>query len=119
MKLFDSALWQRCTLCVNGPGQCVEIQSSKKTSANVSMQKIKCVCVCVHVWLIVAVVWVDIRVNTAEKKIGWLTSAFKAILSEHLCLNVGSHELKITALSYGSSTVGVELYCYLKQNHFD
>lgn len=25
MKLFDSALWQRCTLCVNGPGQCVEI----------------------------------------------------------------------------------------------
>lgn len=46
MKLFDSALWQRCTLCVNGPGQCVEIQSSKKTSANVSMQKIKCVCVC-------------------------------------------------------------------------
>lgn len=43
---FYEALWQHCILCVSGPGRCVEIYSSKKSSANVSTQKIKCVCLC-------------------------------------------------------------------------
>lgn len=37
-------LWQHCILCVSAPGQCVEIYCSKKSSANISTQKIKSVC---------------------------------------------------------------------------